>query len=103
MYGWVGKILRVDLTTGMITEIPTSNYVPKYIGGRGIGAKIHWDEISPAVGAFDPQNILTFMTGPLAGTPATTGLLFKVNPNRRYICGYMTDKRKLETLNKYGA
>jgi aldehyde:ferredoxin oxidoreductase len=70
MYGWVGKILRVDLTTGIISEVPTANYVPKYIGGRGIGAKIHWDEITPAVGAFDPQNKLTFMTGPLVGTPA---------------------------------
>ena len=70
LYGWVGKILRVDLTTGLISEVPTANYVPKYIGGRGVGAKIHWDEILPSVGAFDPQNILTFMTGPLAGTPA---------------------------------
>ena len=70
LYGWVGKILRVDLTTGLISEVPTANYVPKYIGGRGIGAKIHWDEILPSVGAFDPQNKLTFMTGPLVGTPA---------------------------------
>ena len=70
LYGWVGKILRVDLTTGVVSEVPTANYVPKYIGGRGIGAKIHWDEVLPTVGAFDPQNRLTFMTGPLAGTPA---------------------------------
>ena len=73
LYGWVGKILRVDLTTGKISTVPTSNYVPKFIGGRGVGAKIIWDEVSPKVGAFDPENRLTFMTGPLAGTPSPTG------------------------------
>ncbi|MFB3883817.1 MAG: aldehyde ferredoxin oxidoreductase N-terminal domain-containing protein [Thermodesulfobacteriota bacterium] len=72
-YGWIGKILRVDLTTRKISTVPTGNYVPKFIGGRGVGAKIIWDEVPPHVGAFDPENGLTFMTGPLAGTPAPTG------------------------------
>jgi len=72
LYGWVGKILKVDLTTGTITTVPTSNYVPKWIGGRGIGAKIHWDMVAPDVKAFDPENVITFMTGPLVGTAAPT-------------------------------
>jgi len=34
MYGWVGKILRVDLTNEKITTVPTSKYVPDYLGGE---------------------------------------------------------------------
>ncbi|MFC1885759.1 aldehyde ferredoxin oxidoreductase N-terminal domain-containing protein [Thermodesulfobacteriota bacterium] len=76
LYGWRGKILRVDLTTKKSTEVPTSNYVPKFVGGAGICARIAWDELLPEVGAFDPDNKLIFMTGPIAGTlaPASSRL-----------------------------
>lgn len=68
LYGWTGKILRADLTTGKLTEIPTSDYTEKFIGGTGIIAKIAWDELPPKVGALDPENKLILMTGPMAGT-----------------------------------
>ena len=68
MFGWVGNILRVDLTTGKISREPTSRYVPRLIGGWGIAAKIAWEELPPTVGAFDPENRLIIMTGPLTGT-----------------------------------
>lgn len=67
-YGWVGKILRVDLTNGKLTEVPTSTYASKFIGGRSMGAKIYWDEVPPEVGAFDPENKLIMMQGPVNGT-----------------------------------
>jgi len=36
MYGgYVGKILRVDLSTGRMTELSTWRYVPDFIGGIG--------------------------------------------------------------------
>jgi hypothetical protein len=53
-YGSTGKILRVDLSAGKITDVQTSEYAPKFIGGRAVGAKIIWDEVPPTVGAFDP-------------------------------------------------
>lgn len=76
--GWAGKILRVDLTTGKISETSTFDYVPKFLGGRGIGAKIYWDEVPPEVGAFDPENRLILATGPLQGTMAPTSGRFMV-------------------------
>lgn len=76
--GWVGKILRVDLTSRKISEISTFDYVPKFLGGRGLGAKICWDEVPPEVGAFDPENRLIFATGPLQGTLAPTSGRFMV-------------------------
>lgn len=65
MYGYAGNILRVDLSTGTVSNIPTENYTDKFLGGRGIAVKIHWDEVPAAVKAFDPENRLVFMTGPL--------------------------------------
>ena len=77
-YGWVGKILRVNLTKGKTSAIPTSDYAPKFLGGRGLGAKICWDEVPPEVGAFDAGNRLIFATGPLQGTLAPTSGRLKV-------------------------
>jgi len=76
--GWVGKILRVDLTTRKISEASTFDYVPKFLGGRGLGAKICWDEVPPEVGALDPENRIVFATGPLQGTLAPTSGRFMV-------------------------
>jgi len=76
--GWVGKVLRVDLSTGKTRETSTFDYVPKFLGGRGLGAKICWDEVPPEVGAFDPEARLVFATGPLQGTLAPTSGRFMV-------------------------
>lgn len=69
-FGYAGKILRVDLSNGQITEISTSDYADRFLGGRGIAAKIYWDEVPPETGAFDAENRLIFALGPMAGIPA---------------------------------
>ena len=68
--GWTGKLLRVDLTSGKIATEPSIPYGEKYIGGRGLAARIAWDEIPAGVGPFDPENRIIFTTGPLTGTSA---------------------------------
>ncbi|MFC2059223.1 aldehyde ferredoxin oxidoreductase family protein [Chloroflexota bacterium] len=77
-YGYTGKILRVDLSSGQITHISTMDYANTFVGGKGIAEKIYWDEVSPDVGAFDPENRLVFMTGPLTGFPGLSTPGFKV-------------------------
>ena len=67
--GWTGKLLRVDLSDGSIREQDSLPLAP-YIGGRGFGARIAWEELPPRVGAFDPENLLMFLAGPLTGTTA---------------------------------
>ncbi|MFC2028048.1 aldehyde ferredoxin oxidoreductase N-terminal domain-containing protein [Chloroflexota bacterium] len=67
--GYAGKIMRVDLSSGTITDTPTANYTEKFAGARGIGTKIYWDEVSPEIGAFDPENRLILITGPTTGIP----------------------------------
>ena len=73
LYGYTGKIARINLTTGGVTLLSTWDYVPKYIGGRGICNKIFWDEVGPGVKALDPGNKLIIMTGPSTGTGIPSG------------------------------
>jgi aldehyde:ferredoxin oxidoreductase len=68
--GYTGRLLRVDLGTGKIEQQNTSHYLPDWIGGRGIGIRIAWDEIPPGMHAFDPEAPLMILTGPLTGTAA---------------------------------
>lgn len=68
-YGWTGKILSLDLSTRTMVTLSTEDYSSRFLGGFGIGEKIFWDESSPGLNGFDPDNPLIFMTGPLTATP----------------------------------
>jgi len=69
-YGWTGKILRMDLTSGEKQTVPTDSMAEKFIGGRGFTLKVYRDEVSKNTDALSPENPLVIMTGPLAGTGA---------------------------------
>lgn len=65
------KILRVDLSKmKVLTEPVKKELVKNFIGGRGLGAKILYDEVKPKTDPFDPANRLIFAVGPLTGTTA---------------------------------
>ena len=68
--GFVGRILRVDLSHAKTEEQATSDYAPDYLGARGIATRIAWDELRPGISEFSPENPLMFFTGPLTGTSA---------------------------------
>ncbi len=71
MYGWQGKILRVNLTKSEVSvEDLDMQRAKDYIGGIGLGTVYLYDEIDPAVDPLSPQNKLIFATGPLTGTGA---------------------------------
>ena len=68
LYGYMGKILRVDLTKGRITdETLDDDILKKYLGGVGIGAYYLYNEVAPGVEWYDPANCLIFASGPLNG------------------------------------
>jgi aldehyde:ferredoxin oxidoreductase len=71
-YGWIGSLLLIDLSTDKIKTIDTMRYAEDYIGGRGLAARLAWEYIPKEVDAFDQENPLIVMTGPLTGTPAPT-------------------------------
>jgi aldehyde:ferredoxin oxidoreductase len=79
MKGWTEKILRVNLNDKSIKiEKIDMDDAKKYIGGRGLGSKILYDEIDPKIDPLDPENKLIFMTGPMTGTYATCAGRFNV-------------------------
>ncbi len=67
MGGWTGRVLRIDLTTGVITKEDSTKYRP-YLGGTGLGYKVLWDEVPPGTKALDTGNKIVFGVGPLSGT-----------------------------------
>ncbi|MDF2546382.1 MAG: aldehyde ferredoxin oxidoreductase [Anaerosolibacter sp.] len=74
MYGYAGKVLRVNLKErSWKVEALDVEKAKKYIGGRGLGTKILTEEVSPEVEPLSPENKLIFITGPLSGTPTPTG------------------------------
>jgi len=69
MFGYIGKILRVDLTESRISTEPLKeDDLKKYIGGSGLASRIIYNELDKSISPLSPDNILVFMTGPLTGT-----------------------------------
>jgi len=91
MFGWTGKILRVCLSTRSISvEDLCPNLAEKYIGARGLGSKILYDELGPGVDPLGPDNKIIFATGPLTGTAATSAGRYNVvtkSPLTGFIAG----------------
>src|SRR5512135_2634063 len=80
MNGWMGRILDVDLAAGTTCERPLDMEMARlYLGGRGLGARLLWDEVPPGVDALSPQNVLIFTVGPLTGTGYQTSNRFSVS------------------------
>ncbi len=78
MNGWMGKILRVNLTDSTITSIDTKPYADKYLGGRGIGLALYWENVKPETRPFDAENCLIFTVGPIVATGAQGATLTSV-------------------------
>jgi aldehyde:ferredoxin oxidoreductase len=67
--GYVGQLLRVDLTTGEMTVEPLAPaFVEKWVGGVGFGARLLYQEVPPGVAWSDPDNRIIWTSGPLAGS-----------------------------------
>ncbi len=80
MDGWAGKILDIDLSSGVIKTYPLDEKIAQqFIGGRGLGARLLWDEVGPEVEALSPENVLIFTNGPLTATGYQTSNRFSVS------------------------
>jgi aldehyde:ferredoxin oxidoreductase len=71
MRGYAGKWAEVDLTTGSVREVSfDETTLRRFIGGRGLAAKILWDRLGERweeVDPLGPENLLLLLTGPLTG------------------------------------
>ncbi len=77
--GYVGKMLRVDLSNQKIQEENLDEgTLKKWVGGVGLAAKILYEEVPPGVEWSDPRNRLIWTTGPLAGSGVYGAATFNV-------------------------
>ena len=69
--GYFKKHLHVDLTQGAAERLSLPDtFIEKYIGGRGFGAKLTWDNLRKhnfEINPLGPENLLVVAPGPLTG------------------------------------
>lgn len=73
MYGYMGKILEINLTDREILVLDLDeDMARKYIGGSGLGARLLYDMTDGDTDPLGEENVLIFMTGPFTGTRIPT-------------------------------
>ncbi len=71
MTTYTPKLLRVNLTTGVLKEeVIPQQVVLDFVGGRGFGIKYLCQELSPGIDPLSEHNKLLLLNGVLAGTSA---------------------------------
>ncbi|MFH1003706.1 MAG: aldehyde ferredoxin oxidoreductase N-terminal domain-containing protein, partial [Chloroflexota bacterium] len=69
MYGWAGKVLRVNLSTREIDKEPLNQeWAQDFIGGRGLNIRTLYDEVTSETDPMSPENPLIIGVGPCNGT-----------------------------------
>jgi len=86
----IERILRIDLTEQKIIKkkVPLE-FFENYLGGRGIGAKILFNELKPRTDPLSPENVMIYSTGTLSGTfaPASAKLtIVSKSPETNFYC-----------------
>ncbi|MDH4267899.1 MAG: aldehyde ferredoxin oxidoreductase family protein, partial [Deltaproteobacteria bacterium] len=76
---YIGKILRVDLSKGAISEEEIrEDWAKMFIGGAGLATMYLYKEVSAGADPLGPENLLIFMTGPLTGTASASASRYSV-------------------------
>ena len=89
----MGKILRVDLSTGKFTDLnlPEEPLLRKYWGGQLFAEYVLLNELPLNIDPYDSKNVIVGMTGPVTGTGLTPGgtktCFVYLSPATRYTLG----------------
>jgi aldehyde:ferredoxin oxidoreductase len=69
--GFFGRILRVTLDSGTSRVLELEDGIARdFLGCRGLGTKLLFDELAPGTDPLSKENLLIFATGPMNGTNA---------------------------------
>ncbi|MGB9880358.1 MAG: aldehyde ferredoxin oxidoreductase N-terminal domain-containing protein, partial [Anaerolineae bacterium] len=69
VHGFHKKLLYVDVTHRChhVEELP-EEVLRRYLGGRGLGSYLLWQELHAGTDPLSPDNVFILTTGPLTGT-----------------------------------
>lgn len=78
-YAYMGKLLRVNLSEGKLTEEPIrEDWAKKFIGGAGLASWYLYQMTPAGIDPLGPENPLIFMTGLLTGTTSPSSGRYSV-------------------------
>jgi len=67
--GFIGKLLKINLSNKEIIEDPLNEEIAKnFLGGTGYACRYLYDHLDKDTDPLSPDNILIFMTGPFLGS-----------------------------------
>ena len=91
MYGFHGRLLHIDLSTGQSAwrELEEAR-LRAFLGGIGLGTSLLYEFAPPGVDPFAPANPLIFTSAPLVGTGLTTTAKFAV-VTKSPLTGFIAD------------
>ncbi len=69
-FGYIGKLIEIDLLNSKVSTKGLPEELKPFLGGVGFGTKLLYDLLPKGTDPLSPENILTFMTGPLTGSGA---------------------------------
>lgn len=74
-----GKILKLDLSTKTteVIRLEEDTY-RKYLGGRGLGSWILYNQLKGGTNPLEPTNWILFLVGPVTATPVPTACKYVV-------------------------
>ena len=108
--GYMGKVLKINLTTQTVEDYPFSDRERElFIGGKMMAAKILGDHLTGQEKPFSEKNLLVITTGPMTGAGAPSASRFNIStlsPQTGYITssncggnfGYFLKKAGLDAL-----
>ena len=69
-YGYHGKIVHADLTSGRVwIEEPGDAFYRRYMGGSNFGLYYILQQMPPGADPLGPENVLTLMLSAVTGAP----------------------------------
>lgn len=77
--GYMGRLVRVDLTKAKVTaENIREDWARQFLGGAGLATRYLYEEVPKGTDPLEPDNKLIFMSGPLTGTHSASASRYSV-------------------------
>lgn len=91
MEGYMGVVLRVDLSKERIVKEPIrEELIHNYVGGRGVNSRVLYEEVKPGIDPLGPDNKIIVGVGPCNGTMVPGSQRFTVT-SKSPLTGFLGD------------